>query len=70
MLDMLSIWFLVKIGFLVLILFYLVFAVVVVKQIYLMTATFKTGFEFPLRSIAWAHLLVATGIFIVSLVIL
>ena len=66
----LSIWFFVKIGFLIIMLMYLVFAVVVVRQVYLMTTTIKTGFEFPVRSLAWAHLLVSLGLLVFALLVL
>lgn len=63
-----SLWILVKVMFLFAFTIYLVFAGVVVRQIYLMTTTLQVGFETPIRSIAWAHLFLAIGIFLFVLV--
>lgn len=62
-----SLWFIVKIFFLVAIVVYLIFALVVVRQVYLMTETVKVGFEFPVRVIAWLHLFAAIGVFLIAL---
>lgn len=66
----LSVWLIVKVIMLFALLIYLVFASVVVRQVYLMTDTVHTGFEFPLKTLAWAHLFIAIGIFIFALLIL
>lgn len=65
-----SILFIGKIIMLFALFLYIIFASIVVRQVYLMTATLRTGFEFPVKSLAWAHLFVALGVFIFSLVIL
>lgn len=67
---MFDLWILVKLAFLFAILLYLVFAGVVVRQVYLMTSTVQTGFEFPVRSLAWLHLFFAIGVFILAIVVL
>lgn len=64
------IWFFVKILFLFAILVYVFFAGVVVRQVYLMTATLKVGFETLLRFIAWLHLLLALGVLFLAFVVL
>lgn len=61
------IWNLTKILFLFAFLIYMIFAVVVVRQFYLMTTTIKVGFEFPLRLFAWVHLFAAILVFLFAL---
>lgn len=51
-------------------LFYIIFAFVVVKQVYLMTDTLKVGLEWLLRFVSLAHLAFSIGAFIVTLIIL
>lgn len=53
---MIDLWILGKLFALLAFVIYVIFAGVVVRQIYLMTTTVKVGFELPLRGIAWAHL--------------
>lgn len=65
-----SLWILVKIMFVFALLIYLVFAGVVVRQVYLMTTTLQVGFETPIRSIAWAHLFLAIAAFLFVLLTL
>ena len=45
---------------------YVVFATVVVRQVYLMTQTLRVGFETPIRMIAWAHLFFALIVLLLS----
>ena len=49
---------------------YIIFAVVVVKQVGLMIKTIKVGFEAPIKFVAWGHLLFAIGIFVLAITIL
>lgn len=70
LLDESSIWFLAKILFLVGLFVYVIFAGVVVRQVYLMTETLEVGFEAPVKLLAWLHLIVAVGIFILALLVL
>lgn len=65
-----DIWFIVKIFFLIGLLVYVVFAGVVVRQVYLMTETLEAGFETPIKIVVWAHLGVAIGIFVFAFSIL
>lgn len=60
-------WIFVKLLFLFGIGIYLVFATVVVRQVYLMTTTLKLGLEFFVRFIGWAHLFIAVSIFFIAL---
>lgn len=63
-------WSLFKIFFLVLFLFYVAFAVIVVRQVKLMSQVLNGYWKFPLSVIAWAHLLIAVAILFLALVIL
>lgn len=65
--NMINIWFIVKLLFLFAIAVYIIFSTVVVRQVHLMTNTVKVGFEFPLRLISWLHLFVAIGVFLIAL---
>lgn len=49
---------------------YIVFAVVIVRQVKIMTDTLSVGFEWEIKLIAWGHLFFAIGTFIVALLIL
>lgn len=55
----LSVWLLGKLFALLAFAIYVVFAAVVVRQVYLMTKTIAVGFELPIKLIAWIHLGVA-----------
>jgi hypothetical protein len=65
-----DIWFITKILFLFAIAIYIVFALVIVRQVGLMTRTLRVGFEFPIQLVAFGHLLFAIGIFILAYTIL
>lgn len=65
-----NIWFLIKILSLVLIGMYLVFALVVVRQVKLMTDTLQLGFEGVVRLLAWGHLVFAVLVLLAALVVL
>lgn len=65
-----SVWLVVKIFVMLALAIYIVFALVVLKQISLMISTVEMGFSLPIRLIGWAHLLFAIGIFILALIIL
>ena len=63
-----SIWFFAKIFFLFGIGLYLIFALVVVKQVNLMTETIELPADPLLRTLAWAHLIFAMAIFLFALI--
>lgn len=65
-----SVWFIVKIFALFALLIYVVFSVVVVRQVNLMTETLEVGFELPLKVVALAHLILAVLVFLFALIIL
>jgi hypothetical protein len=65
-----SVWFIVKIMFLIAIAVYDMFALVVLRQTQIMTDTLDMGYEAPVRFIAIIHLLIAFGVFALALVVL
>lgn len=65
-----SIWFVAKIFAIFGLFIYLVFALVVVRQVKLMTDTLEVGFEFPIRILAYAHLIFAFLVLLAAFVIL
>ena len=66
----LSVWLVAKVFILIAIGIYLVFALVVIRQISLMIETVEVGFSFPIRLVCWLHLLFTIGVFLVALVTL
>jgi len=65
-----SVWLLLKVPVLLVFLLYMVFALVVVKQVNKMTETLEVGFEKEIKFIAYFHFLLALVTFVVALVIL
>lgn len=65
-----SVWPIVKIAVVIALGLYIVFAIVVVRQVQLMTDTLEVGFEGPLRFLAIMHLLFAVAVLIFALIIL
>jgi len=65
-----SIWLVVKIAALILLGMYLIFALIVVRQIKLMTNTLVLGFESPIIILGYIHLAFAILVFLVALIIL
>ena len=65
-----SIWLLLKVPVLAGFLLYMVFALVVVKQVNKMTETLAVGLESEIKFIAYFHFFLALGTFVVALVIL
>ncbi len=49
---------------------YVVFALVIVKQVGLMIATIEVGPEFWIKLIAYAHLLFAIFVFVAAIIVL
>jgi len=66
----LSIWFFIKILFVVGLFLYLAFAVIVVRQVGLMGRTLDGEFNLPLKFIAWVHLIISLGVFLLAIFIL
>ena len=58
-----EIWLVVRYMFLLGLGLYLVFALVIVRQVGLMTKTLAVGFEFPIKVLAYLHLIAAVFLF-------
>lgn len=65
-----SIWLVFKIFALVLLGLYLVFALVMVKQVQLMTNTLQLGFELPVKVLSYIHFIFAAFVFLTALITL
>lgn len=65
-----SVWLAVKIFILLFLAIYIVFALVVIRQIKLMSETLDMGLNLPIRFIGWGHFLFAVGIFVIAILIL
>lgn len=66
----LSGWFLVKIGVMVLLAMYLIFALIVVRQTKLMTDTVQMGRESFIRLLGYVHLVSTVFVFLAAVIIL
>jgi hypothetical protein len=65
-----SVWLVVKIATLILLGMYLVFSLVVVRQIKLMTTTLSLGYEGFISLLGYIHLAFAILVFLAALIIL
>jgi len=65
-----SVWLVAKIFVLLFLAMYIVFSLVVIRQIKLMLKTVDMGLNLPIRFIGWVHFLFAVGIFVIAFVIL
>lgn len=63
-------WLIAKLATLVVILLYIVFAYVIVKQVILMNETLEVGFEKTMKAIAYAHLIFSIFVFLLAVVVL
>ena len=59
-----SLWFLVKVGSIIGLVIYVIFAFVVMKQVNLMTETLEIDFERPIKTVAALHFLFAVFVLI------
>lgn len=59
-------WLIMKYAVLAVLFLYIVFAVIVIKQVQNMTNTLKVGFEGLIKIIAFAHLIAAVAVFVIS----
>lgn len=66
----LTIWSFIKILFSVFLFLYIAFALIVTRQVGLMSKTLSGEFTSPVKVVAWLHLLVAVGVFLLALTIL
>jgi hypothetical protein len=65
-----SIWLIVKVAALILLGIYIVFSLVVTRQIKLITSTLSLGFEAPVTTLGYIHLAFAVLVFLAALIIL
>lgn len=65
-----SIWLIAKIFVLIALFLYILFALVVIRQVKLMTETLRIGLEFPLKTASCLHLAFAIIVFCLALIIL
>ena len=63
-------WLIMKLMFLIAFALYIAFAVVVWRQVQLMTNTYQTGAKGPLRILAIVHFSFAVGLFFLALIVL
>jgi hypothetical protein len=65
-----SVWLIAKIFILFGLVIYFVFALVVVRQVQLMTETLAVGFETQLKILSYLHLAFAILVFLAALIVL
>jgi len=65
-----NVWSVAKLLVLSGLLLYLVFAFVIIRQVNLMSQALAGTFALPLKTIAWAHFLLAMAVFLLGLVLL
>lgn len=65
-----NIWFLLKLLSLLLLGMYLIFALVVIKQVSVMTRTLQLGYENIVKTLSYIHFIFATLVFVAALTIL
>ena len=65
-----SILSLIKIFFVIGLFLYLAFAVIIIRQVGLMGKTLDGEFNLPLKFIAWVHLIISFGVFLLAIFIL
>ena len=65
-----SIWVIVRILVFIFLSIYIIFAIVLIKQVGLMTTTLEVGFEKQLKFLAFLHFLFAVGVLVFSIIIL
>ncbi len=65
-----EIWLIIKIFACVLLGMYIIFSLVVVRQVKLMTDTLRLGFEGPVRFLAFSHLIFAVIVLLAAIIVL
>lgn len=65
-----SVWEVAKVGVLLFLLIYIVFSIVVIRQINLMSQALNGALNVPLKVIAWLHFGMALFVFFLGLVVL
>ncbi len=70
MITGITIWSVLKILIIILLVIYIVFSYVIIRQVQLMTDTLVIGFEKQLKFLAFIHFLFAVGVLVFSIIIL
>jgi hypothetical protein len=70
MISGLTIWSVIKVLLIILLVIYIVFSYVIIRQVQLMTDTLVIGFEKQLKFLALIHFLFAIAVLIFSILIL
>ena len=65
-----TVWFAVKIAYLVLVLIYIIFSYIVVRQVRLMNDTLEVGFENVMKIASYIHFTISVLLFILAFFIL
>lgn len=65
-----TVWEILKVFILIFLSLYIIFAIVVIKQIGLMIKTIHAGFEGKIKLLGYIHLLFAIAVFIFAIIIL
>lgn len=65
-----DVWFFAKLVVMLFMAVYLAFAVIVVKQVKLMTSVLNGNFDLPLKTLALIHLAIAITVFLMALAVL
>ncbi len=65
-----NIWFAVKIAVVILMSMYSIFAIIMVRQIKLLTTTLVLGFEAPIILLGYIHLAFTALVFLAALILL
>lgn len=65
-----DIWMVLKIMFLIGMGLYLVFGLIVIRQVTHMTNTLRVGFEGPIKLFAWGHFLASIGLLVLAFLFL
>jgi len=68
--SQISIWFILKIVAIILLTMYLVFALVVVRQVKMMTDTLQLGYEGLAKMFSYVHLIFAVLVLLFAIIIL
>jgi len=66
----LSIWLIIKTLFVMGLFLYLAFAVIIIRQVGLMGKTLDGEFNLSLKFIAWIHLIISFGVFLLAIFVL
>lgn len=70
MITAFSIWPIIKIFIIIFLTIYIIFALVVMRQVQLMTKTLEVGFENQLKFLSFVHLIAAIGVLVFAILIL